>query len=51
MYIFKRTVTPEMLDNEDSMDAPSIVVSVESASQAPIMKTKFDRKKLVTVLT
>merc|ERR1712142_68312 len=63
VYIFKRTITPEkeslppptprtisspMLDNEDSMDAPPSVGSVESASPAPIKKKKFDRKKLVT---
>jgi len=62
VYMFKRTITPEketlppptprtvsspMLENEDSMDAPPSVGSVESASPAP-MKKKFDRKKLVT---
>jgi len=63
VYMFKRTITPEketlppptprtvsspMLENEDSMDAPPSVGSVESASPAPIKKKKFDRKKLVT---
>jgi len=63
VYVFKRTITPEKetqppptprtvsspnLDNEDSMDAPPSVGSVESASPAPIKKKTFDRKKLVT---
>ena len=43
-----RNISSPVLDvNEDSMDAPPSVGSVESASPAPIKK-KFDRKKLVT---
>jgi len=63
VYIFRRTITPEkeniplttqprtlsspMLDNEDSMDAPPSVGSVDSGTPTPVRK-KLDRKKLIT---
>ena len=63
VYLFKRSISPEkeslppatprnisspVLDNEDSMDAPPSVGSLDSSPAALQQKKKFDRKKLVT---